>query len=555
MRFQVIVGRRWVGPWLLWCAMAVPSLAYTPESPVVKQMVARGIEFLKKDQATSVGFVEGARNGVELMRALALLKATGDTTLPRVIEGVEVAAALGQRCADGYPYSGKIHYEASVAILLLLDFDRVKYRTEIQNMARAMLETQKEHGGFGYQFEATGDTSQVQYVMLALWSLYEAGFDIPTDRVENCVRWLLATQDPNGAWGYQGSIGSGGQLVSQSRINHSMATAGLSSLLIGGDLLGFYRGPRQRARDPEDEGLPPALYRVRVDAALGKRRDTNMTVAMLEPAVTRNQAWFAANAFKRSRPDDWYYYMMYGRERAESFLELARGRQEKEPAWYNQGVEELQKLQAPNGAWGWEERGLENLPPQVCTSFAILYLIRSTRKSIGDLNEGLLAGGYGLPKDTANARLDGNMVVGSPAAGTIDELLGLLEGQDAEQLDSRTIPEDLKLSDSPEERRAQVARLSRLVRGGPWSSRRVAARLLGQSGEMSVVPVLVYALSDPDASVRRYAADGLRFISRNFEGFPLTAEPTDVEIATVQEQWRKWYRTLYPGYVFLDDAT
>jgi hypothetical protein len=518
-------------------------------------MVARGLNFLMTDNASTSGFVEGGRNGVELMRALALLKATGDTSLPRVIEGVEIAASLGQRCRDGYPYGAKIQYEAAVAMLLLLDFDRVKYRTEIQNMARAMLNSQKPHGGFGYLTEATGDTSQVQYVMLAMWALNEAGFDIPTDRVENCLRWLLATQDPNGAWGYQGNLGSAGQLVTQSRINHSMAYAGLGGTLIAGDLLGFYRGPRQRAREPEDRDLPPALIRVRADTSLGKRRQTTLNASQIEPAINRNQGWFAANRFERQRPSDYYYYMMYGKERAESFLEVVRGRQEKEPAWYNEGVEEFRRLQAANGAWGWQEEQFESLPPQVCTSFAILFLIRSTRKAIGDLNEGLLAGGYGLPKDIANARLEGNQVVGSPAAGTIDELLGLLEGEDAEQLDSRAIPEDLQLSDEPAQRKAQLARLSRLAQGGPWLSRRVAARLLGQSGEMSVVPVLIHALSDPDASVRRYASDGLRFISRNFEGFPLSAQPTDVEIATTQEKWRNWYRTLYPGYVFLDNAT
>jgi HEAT repeat protein len=74
----------------------------------------------------------------------------------------------------------------------------------------------------------------------------------------------------------------------------------------------------------------------------------------------------------------------------------------------------------------------------------------------------------------------------------------------------------LELDKNPIDRAAQLDWLERLVRGGrSWHARRVAARLLGGSDELRVVPALIFALSDPDQSVRTYARDGLRFISRN----------------------------------------
>jgi hypothetical protein len=69
---------------------------------------------------------------------------------------------------------------------------------------------------------------------------------------------------------------------------------------------------------------------------------------------------------------------------------------------------------------------------------------------------------------------------------------------------------------------------------------------------LRVVPALIYALSDPDQPVRRYARDGLRFISRKFDGFGMPDEPTLSELQQAQQKWRDWYRTMNPKHVFLD---
>src|SRR5690606_21197470 len=117
----------------------------------------------------------------------------------------------------------------------------------------------------------------------------------------------------------------------------------------------------------------------------------------------------------------------------------------------------------------------------------------------------------------------------------------------------QSIPEDLQLETDPRRRRQQLDRLERLVRGSQsWQARRVAAKLLGTSDDLSVVPSLIYALSDPETVVRRSAVAGLRFISRRFNDFDMPDKPDAQEIRQAQQQWRQWYQSIYPGYVFLD---
>ena len=124
-------------------------------------------------------------------------------------------------------------------------------------------------------------------------------------------------------------------------------------------------------------------------------------------------------------------------------------------------------------------------------------------------------------------------------------MLDILGGRRADETEGKSIPEDLELDPDPTARAAQLDRLERLVRGSSsWQARRVAARLLGKSDELRVVPALIFALSDPDKSVRQYARDGLRFISRKFDGFGMPDDPTDADIAKAQQKWRDWYRTM-----------
>ena len=92
-------------------------------------------------------------------------------------------------------------------------------------------------------------------------------------------------------------------------------------------------------------------------------------------------------------------------------------------------------------------------------------------------------------------------------------------------------------------------RLQQLVRGGEPEVRLLAVRALGRSGNLDYVPTLLYALTDPDEHVVLEARDGLRFISRNFDGFGPPDQFTDPQRFEALDKWKKWYQSLRPTAV------
>src|SRR5439155_16810507 len=97
------------------------------------------------------------------------------------------------------------------------------------------------------------------------------------------------------------------------------------------------------------------------------------------------------------------------------------------PRWYNDVVALLRKTQDADGSWNGGDG------QAVTTSFAVLTLLRSAKKTIATvtaaarLGEGVLLGGMGLPKNTADLQEKDGKVVESPLAGTIDELMATIE--------------------------------------------------------------------------------------------------------------------------------
>ena len=110
----------------------------------------------------------------------------------------------------------------------------------------------------------------------------------------------------------------------------------------------------------------------------------------------------------------------------------------------------------------------------------------------------------------------------------------------------------MQLSDDRETRNAQVARLARLLRSQNPTARRLSARLLGRSEEITVAPDLIYALMDPDPHVPAIAEEGLRLISRRLTSVNLKVDPTPDQRQEAVSLWKDWYQSLRPDYVFLE---
>ncbi|MCA9190139.1 MAG: hypothetical protein KDB03_00195 [Planctomycetales bacterium] len=539
-----VMRMSWLWYVLTFLLYALPSHAqsYTPEHPKVQQMVNRAVIALHGEPSRPGGEYEA---GSPLLVAYAVYKVTGDDQDPLVKRGLDVARRLVAGL-NGSRHSEKIVYETPMAALLLASVDAMKYGAELKQIRDWLISAQKSHGGFGYLERPTGDTSQVQYAMLGFWTLQQVEISVPPETIESTIRYLKRTVDPTGGWGYQGVV-SNGPPVAQEGVTKSLSTAGLGAMLIAGDILGFY-GERKKVEDDND-GIPEAFKRVDLQKKeRADRRQVTMSRGDTDGIVS------AAIRYQNTHPNftgsNWYFYWRYSQERYESFLEIYEGKQNKSPPWYNQGVDELADLQGDDGMWGDPKTRRDLTPKEVSTAFAILFLIRSTQKAIGHLDEGITVGGYGLPKEVSTVRVLGNKIV-SDAEASVESLLEMLEAKGSD-VEMSLVPEDLQLSKDPAQRKEQVSRLSRLITTPDYRARRIAAKLLGRSEDLKEAPTLIYALGDPDPLVPIIAEEGLRLLSRKLLSGKLTADPDDSQRHVAVEFWKKWYLGLYPDYIFLD---
>jgi hypothetical protein len=222
-------------------------------------------------------------------------------------------------------------------------------------------------------------------------------------------------------------------------------------------------------------------------------------------------------------------------------------------------VQLLREWQGTNGGWG-ESIASEVAAPSdtdspVSTAFAMLFLLRSTRETIEQVIErdGILRGGQGLPTDLTEVRMQGNRLVAPAITGEVADLIGMLEEDKADAIESLLDnPDSLSLSGLKGEGRQYVERLRRVVRTGSFEARLVATRVLGRQGDLDNVPILIYALTDPDARIVREAQAGLRLSARKFEGFDLPADPKPADVGAVVAKWKTWYKSVRSDAVFVE---
>jgi len=519
--------------------LPLSASAFTPESPEVKEAVAKAVKFLETEAP------EDNRVGARALAGLTLLKHGSDPDHPRVTKAVEqIRGKLPGM--DPTKVSMDI-YSTGISVIFLIELDPQQYTSEIQCLLDSLVHRQKDHGGWGYPERETGDTSMTQYGALSAWEGTQKGFHFPIERVERLATWLLKTQDPSGGHGYQGKVSETFTPVQQEQVRLSLTAAGLGSVYISADLLGV--GAKIRQRDPD---LPPALKEVEEDEpAEPKNAKTQLDPRLFEAAKVRGQRWMGANY--KIDPPNWTHYYLYALERYMSFRELAEleatGRAPDEsPRWYNDGVVYLLKTQAEDGSWQ------SNAGPVPDTAFGALFLLRSQKKSIEkarSFGDGMLVGGRGLPKVTAGAEVRSGRVVARPLLGPAEELLAMLDDPESADYDEALA----LLVEVPAEELGtlegeQAAKLHRLAAGRSAEARLAAIRAMGRSGRLDHVPTLIYALTDPDPQVTRAARDALRRISRKPSGFGMADEVSDLDRRRAIEKWQAWYRTVRPDAEF-----
>lgn len=514
---------------------AVVQAQYHPDHPKVQGMVDRAMGYLDKNASADMYAAGGAA-----LAGYTALKVTGDPEHPKVKTGIQAALTIIRKAVSGSTET-HIVYDTGVACLLLSAVSPEVYRSQLEAARDWFVRVQKNHGGHGYldASRSTGDTSQVQYAMLATWSMHNVGIRTPVTSTEASIRYLLATQDPSGSWGYQGVVSNSNSLVGQMGVSRSLGTAGICALLLACDELKLFGN-----RSKDEDGIPKAFERI--DNIVRSKNDPKPTIKREQVDEALNRAF---NYQDRAGPQaqEWYYYWRYGQERYESLREIVKGKQEKSPAWYNQGVEEFARTQSPDGSW---KNGTASTA-HIDTCFAVLFLIRSTQKAIGKLDEGVAFGGYELPKDVSSIRMVGDKIVSNKDT-SVESLLSLMEDE-KNYVGEGMLANNMALSRDPAERTQQVARLSRLLDSQNAVARRLSARLLGRSEDLSVVPDLIYALSDKDPFVPKLAEESLRLLSRRLDTVHIReANPKDQQRSAAISYWKAWYLGIKPDFVFLD---
>lgn len=110
----------------------------------------------------------------------------------------------------------------------------------------------------------------------------------------------------------------------------------------------------------------------------------------------------------------------------------------------------------------------------------------------------------------------------------------------------------MPIAKTPKALATQQQQMRRLARAESFEARMVAVKTLAKICNLDNVPILIYALSDPDPRVQLAARDGLRFVSRKFDGFGLSRDPSEKDVNAAIEKWKSWYLEIRPDAKFED---
>ena len=523
----------------LWLAVAAvlvaailiprPAVAVTPESKQVKEMVKKALGYLSGQKEE--------RLGGDCLIGLCFKKAEVD-------DSPKIKLAVDRCYSSADAYNGD-NYSLGIALMFLCEVDPQKHHDVIEKYTKILMGRQQSWGSWGYSGYTTGDTSQTQYGVLGIWMAKNAAnIEIPVDKMEGVMGWLMRTQDISGGYGYQGKDpGAHVGRVQQTPVTPTLSASGGGSAYIMADLLQV----TERAKSPEVQ-RSKALQQV-VDPS--KKDPRGPLVVTLNPAdIKETLAAIDRNLGTSYAPvDKWNHYYMYALERYHSFRVLAGGAPDNK--WYDAGVAHLAQTQKKDGSW----EGDDN--PVIATSLATLFLLRSSQKILVKLKmgDGVLRGGNGLPPDVRSIQVDKDGRVVDPGIVIpTEQILELLESGTNPELDRLSESNDpLKLSENPSERDSQIEKLRKKVSAADYESRKIAINTLSRDRNMDNVPMLLYALTDPDKRIVLQADRGLRFISRKVRGVGLPeSEPSDLQIKAAQVAWKTWYLSLRPNAELLD---
>lgn len=559
--------------------MANAQKIYTPEHPEVRAMCDKAMRLLT--QSTLVG---GPRlSGITALRGLAVLQyhKRYNQRVPKDDPFLKLAV---DHIVSQFPNAGgdilneQEMYYPCLAMILLAEYDSQKYKSEINAILNMIKDRQTGFGAHSYKRERdSGDTSQTQFVALALVVAKAHGFEIDVEVARRSLDWFVRSQKQDGTWVYKPRFnapnpnGLGGGSPSL-----SMQAAGLGSVYLLADVLQLFRRTKTiNASAAGSEGLPGTV-RVYVKPAEGETRKfkTGPLVAFDRSRLTRstrNGNNLLTQMFS-TEARQWQYYYLYALERYAFFREQAEGNVAGLDDWYDQTIVFLKKNQSANGGFNSSRTSAETA--QVGTAFAVLFMVRSSEVINLPIAEAELNGDIGFQTGALRQDSSGKISGGDAEKNLADTLALMKEGATDEQL--REVTQTLKKQIGEFRQRDDKSRgeiksfLRSMIGASNYYRRLIAVRFLAGEQDMDNVPALIYGLGDPDFRIAIEAHNGLRLISRKIDSLSVsrstrtnaTSPPgvltedeknlMQAEFGSAKKKWTDWFLKIRPGAELLD---
>ncbi len=518
--------------------------AADPLPPQARSAVERACRYLK-----TTGF-NRARNqssgayrlGLTSLTVLALYKAEAvqptDTLVRNALTIIRQEARNPRLSAE---YSAP--YAAAIALVALSEIDPEGSSGEIRQLRSVLANFQMPHGGFSCTFgrrgspkQTGGDTSMTQYGALAFWAMDQSGIGTSSGAWQNLASWLLRTQHASGGYVYEPAKPAPGPRL-------GTTAAALSALYI------CQARAKLGGRENQNTGLPPVLEKVQPAGELRKMRAVSLPMARLVQAAQRAESWMKSNFSFRKAEEEYVFYFLYSLERYQSFRELVDPQTANDDQWYHQGMDYLLQHQQSDGSWGKSDAYGGVSPAPAPTAFAVMFLVRATRKMLQDVQpaSGKLIGGRGLPPVGSPLELHDGQLRVKPLKGPADQLLTIVGNPDHPKFQQALAAlEELGEDPDPQMLSKLDRQLRQLAQSDSPEAKVAAVKALAATGKMDVVPLLIRLLEDPDPRVMRTARDALRRLSRRMEGFGLPDQPSPKQRREAVLQWTRWYQTVRP---------
>lgn len=542
---------------------AFAQSGYTTEHPDVLRAIDKALAYLEQNGAN-----ENRTGGIALA-ALALIK----NGAPEDHQLVRQAVAKIRSCIKSsreFEFDHPI-YSASISAMLLCELDEVRHHQDLAAVAYYIHYTQRWDGSWSYMTadnvnsHPSGDMSMTQNALMAAWSLHNKGYPVSEAALNKAANFLIVAQDNQGMFPYQTAISRESGTVSHQGPSLSMTAAGMSGVYICRNMFDLDSQNRSAASSTRNSDLnlikaKPEVFK-KIESEEDKRRrlasgealQSRFSTARFDRVTRAGDYWLAKNFQGTGQSTGYWHYYLYALERYETFRDLAEGRSDDSPDWYDWAADHLIKTQKADGSWS----SSCGVVPD--TAYSVLVLCRSTRKAIEQnipdpVAGGIMLGGRGLPTsaDLGDVVLRDGQLVSLSELQSSQNLLERIDELNA--IDEETL---LQLSRMSARSLRSFLTTDRIRDARDWLNdanvdvRIAAVDLLAKSGDVQNAPALIAALSDPEYAVVEAAHEALKLLSRNAKMSRLPASDArnfTMQLENVRKTWIEWYRNVDPTY-------